>query len=771
LYHAVTLKTLKPVLRLNCPKEKLMKKLLSISFAVLACAIFADFFLTASKAQISAPESSSIEARKQQNFSQLINTAREKGAARVIIGLKTEVQPEGTLRQAERARQLLKIKEDQSNFLNRHQAQQIDKVKQLKFIPFLAFEAKAEALERMQNDPLVLSIEEDALAEPTLAESTALVGATTSWASGFSGSGQAVAILDTGVDKNHPFLNGKIVAEGCYSSNYGTTTSVCPGGVEESTAPDSGVNCDGTISGCAHGTHVAGIVAGRGTNFSGAARDANIIAMQVFSRFNNATDCGTNPVPCALSYTSDQLRALERVLDLSSSMNIAAVNMSLGGGQYAASCDDTNLAYRILINNLRSVGIATVVSSGNSAYTNALSAPACVSTAISVGSTDDGSYGTGVDTVSNFSNSSSLLTILAPGRWIASSVPNGGYSNYSGTSMAAPHVAAAFAVLKQQKPNASVSQILNALTATGKRVTDSRNGITKSRIRIDQALNAIASRRAAFDYDGDGKADISVFRPLTGSWYISNSANGALVSQQFGIQADSPAAADFDGDGKTDIAVFRPAIGGWYVLNSSTNNFSAATFGANGDLPVPADYDGDGKADLAVYRPSNGTWWVTRSGNNAVVSQQHGTAEDQPTPGDFDGDGKADYAVFRPSNGYWYRLNSSDHQFIANQFGIAEDKPVPADFDGDGKTDLAVFRPSNGYWYVINSGSNSFTATQFGITEDKPSPADFDGDGKTDPAVFRPSTGYWYLLRTTAGFTGAQFGTSGDVPTPNAFIR
>jgi subtilisin family serine protease len=749
-----------------------MKKLLSISFAVFACALFTNFCLTSSKAQINEPNASPVEARKQQNFTQLITKARETGAARVIVGLRTEVQPEGTLRQAERARQLLKIKEDQSNFLSRHQGQRIVKLKQFTSIPFLAFEASAAALEQIQQDAQVLTVEEDELAEPTLAESTALVGAQTSWASGFSGSGQAVAVLDTGVDKTHPFLGGKVVAEGCYSSTYAaTSTSVCPGGAAESIEANSGVNCPTIITGCAHGTHVAGIVAGRGTNFSGAARDANIIAIQVFSRFDNASDCGTNPVPCALSYTSDQLKAMERVLALSGSMSIAAINMSLGGGQYTSSCDDVQVSRKLLIDNLRSVGIATVISSGNAGYTSAMSAPACVSTAISVGSTDDGSYGTGVDTVSNFSNSSPLLTILAPGRWIASSVPNGGYSNYSGTSMAAPHVAAAFAVLKQQKPNASVAQILSALVATGKPVTDTRNNVTKSRIRIDQALVALSSRRAQFDYDGDGKADVSVFRPATGSWYISGSANGAFSSQQFGIATDAPASADFDGDGKTDIAVFRAALGSWYILNSSTGNFSAAAFGSNGDLPVPADYDGDGKTDVAVYRPSNGYWYVTRSSNNAVVSQQHGTAEDKPTLGDFDGDGKADFAVFRPSNGYWYRLNSSNNQFIANQFGTSEDKAVPADFDGDTKTDLAVFRPSNGYWYIIQSSTDSFTATQFGTAEDKPAPADFDGDGKTDPAVFRPSSGTWYLLRTTAGFTGAQFGASGDVPTPNAFVR
>ncbi|HEX8368884.1 MAG TPA: FG-GAP-like repeat-containing protein, partial [Pyrinomonadaceae bacterium] len=105
-----------------------------------------------------------------------------------------------------------------------------------------------------------------------------------------------------------------------------------------------------------------------------------------------------------------------------------------------------------------------------------------------------------------------------------------------------------------------------------------------------------------FDYDGDGKADLSVFRPSAGSWYISQSSNNAFIAVQFGAAGDLIAPADFDGDGKTDISVFRPSDGGWYRLNSSNNTFSAFQFGSNGDLPVPGDFDGDGKADLTVYR-------------------------------------------------------------------------------------------------------------------------------------------------------------------------
>jgi len=282
---------------------------------------------------------------------------------------------------------------------------------------------------------------------------------------------------------------------------------------------------------------------------------------------------------------------------------------------------------------------------------------------------------------------------------------------------------------------------------------------------VNQSAAAVAARKTPFDYDGDGKADVSVFRPSNGVWYLLNSQTG-FSAVQFGIATDRIVPADYDGDGKTDIAVYRDNT--WYLQRSALG-FASVQFGTAGDIPFPADFDGDGKSELVVYRPSTGNWYTLNLVNNAFTSAQFGTAEDKPVAADYDGDGRADYAVYRPSNGVWYIQRSRDG-FSAVQFGVASDKPVVGDYDGDGRADQAVYRPDNGTWYINRSGQG-FTSVQFGISTDLPAPADYDGDGKTDVAVFRPSNGgNWYINRSAQGFASVQFGASGDKPTPNAFV-
>ena len=282
-------------------------------------------------------------------------------------------------------------------------------------------------------------------------------------------------------------ISGRVVTEACYSTNrtIGTTTitSLCPNQALSSTAAGSGVNCT-VNSDCNHGTQVAGIAA----SASGVAVGANLIPIQIYSRVNSASICGSAN-PCIMSTISDQIAALNYVFSLKGSYNIAAVNLSLATGRNMATCDSTNPLKKI-IDQLRSVGIATITASGNNSYSDALGSPACVSSAISVGATENGRAAT-VDTIWSQSNSADFLNLLAPGNLINVPIPGGGYADASGTSLAAAHVSGAWAILKEQQPNATVTEILNRLKNNGVNVTDPRNNVTLPRIKIDAALSCL----------------------------------------------------------------------------------------------------------------------------------------------------------------------------------------------------------------------------------------------------------------------------------------
>ncbi len=290
------------------------------------------------------------------------------------------------------------------------------------------------------------------------------------------------------------------------------------------------------------------------------------------------------------------------------------------------------------------------------------------------------------------------------------------------------------------------------------------------RVTVRSLLSSVPRNGSPFDFDGDGKTDLGIFRPSVGEWWINGSSTGATVAAQFGASTDVIVPADYTGDGKTDIAFWRPSTGEWYVLRSEDSSFYSVPFGTPNDIPAPADFDSDGKADTAIFRPSSSTWFIQRSGDNGTTIQQFGTTGDQPVAADYDGDGKADIAIYRPSNGQWW-LNRSTTGVIVYQFGASTDKAVQGDYTGDGKSDVAFWRPSTGEWYILRSEDSSYYSAPFGTTGDIPAPGDYDGDGKFDTTVFRPSNTVWYSQRTTAGILIQQFGATGDQPVANSFVR
>ena len=280
---------------------------------------------------------------------------------------------------------------------------------------FVAAKVDTEGLEALRADPAVESISLNEWRKPTLATSIGTVGAPVAWQSGYTGASGAVAILDTGVQANHPMLNGRVTHGECFSGG-GTplsgVTPLCPGGAMTGSGVAAGAPCTG-LPDCKHGTHVAGIAAGsNGPSAapSGIAPGANIIAIQVFTRLSIPEVCGSAH-PCLLTADVDVMAALEWVDAHRDTYNIVAANMSLGGADgFSGNCDSAEPDYSNQINLMRTHGVATIVASGNNGFINQITAPACVSNAIAVGSVNTSDI-----EVSLFSNSSPSLDLLAPG--------------------------------------------------------------------------------------------------------------------------------------------------------------------------------------------------------------------------------------------------------------------------------------------------------------------------------------------------------------------
>ena len=372
-------------------------------------------------------------------------------------------------------------------------------------LPYAALSVTPEGLAALRNNPKVTSIEVDepvplplpvpesrAKGDDAASDSVDLpssnlnwgppkIGADTAWSRGYTGQGWYVAVLDTGIRRTHEFFAGKTIVEACFSD-----ASNCPGGTKTAYGTGSAAHYSSSLASYDHGTHCAGIATGKKADgtVAGVAKDANLIAIQVFSIISPDSS------PWVGSYSIDQLDALNYVYSLRNTYSIAAASMSLGGGSYTSACD-IGESRKTAIDQLRAVNIATTIATGNDSYCGSVGKPACISSAIAVGAS------TSADARSSFSNwHPTLQTIFAPGSSIYSSTGNSdtSYGSWNGTSMATPHVAGAWALLRQNRPNDSVSAILARLLAGSPSITTTcPSGGSRPRVYIPAALQASAS--------------------------------------------------------------------------------------------------------------------------------------------------------------------------------------------------------------------------------------------------------------------------------------
>ena len=232
--------------------------------------------------------------------------------------------------------------------------------------------------------------------------------------------------------------------------------------------------------------------------------------------------------------------------------------------------------------------------------------------------------------------------------------------------------------------NSATDEVRTAISRDGLELFFSSNRLGSNNLFVSTRASVSAAWNTPANVGSLNLAGSVATQPFlspdgTTLYFTSNRPGGfgsADLYSAVRVNVNRSSTADFDGDGRSDLSVFRPSDGTWYIMQSSNNAFRAQQFGTNGDKIVPGDYDGDGRTDLAVFRQvsTSGVWYILQSSDNGFRAVQWGLATDKPTPGDYDGDGRTDVAVYR--GGFWHILQSSNGQFASQQFGASSDIPI-----------------------------------------------------------------------------------------------
>jgi subtilisin family serine protease len=460
-------------------------------------------------------------------------------------------------------------------------------------VPGFAALVTEEQRQRLEADPEVVRVDDDVEVRATLGQSVPLIGGNTVRGAGWTGSGVTVAVIDSGIARNHAELPGAVVAEACFCSN--ASGGCCPNGSTVQTGTGAAADDHG------HGTHVAGIIAARGIGSSpGVAPAASLVAVKVLDSSGRTS-------------TTEMVSALDWIIN--NRPDVDVVNMSLGTDvRFAGACNNATswtISLANAINTLVNRGTVVVVASGNDADGAAMSAPACIQNALAVGAVYDAALGsqswaagctdssTAADQIVCFSNASSALDLLAPGSAIVSLSRFGGTVSNNGTSMAAPHVAGAAAVLMQRQPSITPAQIETTLESTGVPRFDSRNGSTYPRINLLAAVNSLGgscfSLSTAVSPGGVG-GSVSVGTS-------QNCSGGYTSGTAIQLMANAPAGYSFSN--------WSTSGGGSFGNTSS----SSTTFTISGNATVTANFVSGGSGSQLIV--NGGFESATSTGNSA----------------------------------------------------------------------------------------------------------------------------------------------------------
>lgn len=381
-----------------------------------------------------------------------------------------------------RAARLLARRRQVDDLAAEHAGRGLLVVQRYSELPVVRVSLPGSGLAALAADPRVLSVRENGVKRALDAEGNALMHVPEVRDLGWDGAGITVAVVDTGVDSNHPELAGRVVK--LYDA------------IDHDGDPQDGYG---------HGTGVAGIVAGAQY---GVARAARVAAVRVLDNRGNGTD-------------ADVLEGMDAVLAsvlAGNPYSIKVLNMSLGGyvdetkPPDPGPCDAVQLDYKVAFDALWSAGVIVVAASGNGGCTGGIASPACISTALSVGAVYDADLGfkafgagqctrfgcsdakTGADVVECFTDSGDRLDVFAPSHNATTAAKGGGLlTSFGGTSAAAPYVSGVAALLAQAVPSATLAELKAALRETGKPIADTRNGIVRNRVDALAALGALRS--------------------------------------------------------------------------------------------------------------------------------------------------------------------------------------------------------------------------------------------------------------------------------------